>query len=240
MIEFYGMSSPNVTKVTIMLEEIGAKYNLHPTDIWTGTQFTPEFERLNPNRKVPVIMDPVEADKDPIVVFESGAILLYLAEKSGMFLPTETRARTAAIQWMMIQMCGVGPMFGQFVHFSIYAPKGNPYGVTRYQNEVLKYYELIDQRLGVVPYLGGDDYSVADIATLPWVLNGFTKPAALFPGEPSPYRNVERWQDDLLKRPAIVRAVAIADKLRNDLTKGLEATPDQQDRVFSRGKYSRL
>ncbi|MCO5066275.1 MAG: glutathione S-transferase N-terminal domain-containing protein [Rhizobiaceae bacterium] len=240
MIDFYGMASPNVTKVTIALEEIGEPYNLHPTDIWKGTQFTPEFKRLNPNSKVPIIIDRRVPDAEPIVVFESGAILLYLAELSGQLLPTDPVGRTTTIQWMMIQMTGIGPMFGQYVHFSQYAPKDNHYSLVRYHNEVLKHYELLDRRLGEVAYLAGDDYSIADIATLPWVLNRWTNPEDLHPGKPDPYPNVARWARELKERPAVIRALAITDRLRNELTRGLEASPDEQDRVFNRGRFSRI
>jgi GSH-dependent disulfide-bond oxidoreductase len=238
MIDFYAMASPNVTKVTIALEEIGEAYTLHPTDIWKGTQFTPEFERLNPNRKVPIIID--RSAKEPVVVFESAAILLYLAEKARMLVPADSVGRINAIQWMMIQMTGIGPMFGQFVHFSHYAPKDNSYSLTRYHNEVLKYYELLERRLGESAYLGGDVYSVADIATIPWVLNPFTSMKQLHPGKEQPYPNVARWSAELARRPAVIKAIAITDRLRNELTRGLDAMPEEQDRVFSRGKFSRV
>ena len=137
-------------------------------DVWAGDQFKPEFLKVNPNAKVPAIVDHDGPGGKPYTVFESGAILLYLAEKTGKFLPAERRARFEAIQWLMVQLTGVGPAFGQTVHFKMMAPPGNDYSLSRYTTEMKRLYELMEKRLGEVPYLGGMDYTIADIATFPW------------------------------------------------------------------------
>ena len=171
MIELYGMGSPNVVKIYIALEELGLAYNVHPVDVFAGKQFDADFLRLNPMAKVPVIVDSDGPGGKPISIFESGAILLYLAEKTGKLLPTEIAAKYAAIEWMMVQMTTVGPMFGQFVHFMRFAPPGNDYSKSRYLTQAHRVTEAIDQRLATHPWLGGAEYSVADIATYPWIRN---------------------------------------------------------------------
>ena len=167
MIELYGMGSPNVVKVYIALEELDLPYNVHPVDVFTGKQFDDAFLKLNPNAKVPRIVDADGPGGKPYTVFESGAILLYLAEKTGKLLPADTAGKFDAIQWMMVQMTGVGPMFGQYVHFMRFAPAGNDYAKSRYATQVHRVFEVIDHRLGGVPYLAGDEYSIADAATYP-------------------------------------------------------------------------
>ena len=153
MIDLYALTSPNVQKIFIALEELELPYNTKLVDVWKGDQFSPEFLKINPNGKVPAIVDHDGPGGKPYTVVESGAILLYLADKTGKFLPKDTRKRFDVIQWMMIQMTGVGPMFGQWTHFKLMAPKGNDYSVSRYATEVKRLFELLEKRLGEVPYL---------------------------------------------------------------------------------------
>ena len=160
---------------------MGLPYTVHPVDVFGEEQFKPEFLKLNPNAKVPVITDHEGPGGRPYTLFESGAILLYLAEKTGQFLPKDPIAKFDAIQWMMVQMTLVGPMFGQYVHFTRFAPKGNDYSLDRCRTQVRRILETLEQRLGVVPFLGGQSYSIADIATFPWARRGrhlFGKPVA--------------------------------------------------------------
>ena len=171
MITLYGMTSPNVVKVIIALEELGLPHQLKTVDVFSGQQFEADFVKLNPNAKVPVIVDSEGPGGKPYTVFESGAILLYLAEKTGKLLPTEGAARYDIIQWLMVQLTGVGPMFGQFVHFFRFAPQGNDYSVSRYRTQVKRVCEVLEGRLAAAPFLGGAEYSIADVATFPWARN---------------------------------------------------------------------
>src|ERR1700726_4475292 len=171
MIDFYALTSPNVQKIHIMLEECALPYKEHFVDVWKGDQFKPEFLKLNPNGKIPVIVDHEGPGGRPYTVFESGAILVYLADKTGQFLAKDGPARYDALQWMMVQMTTVGPMFGQYVHFMRFAPKGNDYSLNRYRTQVRRVLEVLEGRLAAVPFLGGQDYSIADIATFPWARN---------------------------------------------------------------------
>jgi GST-like protein len=239
LIEVFGMSSPNVTKVTIALEEVGQAYKFHAIDVWKGQQFAQDFARLNPNQRVPVIVDPEGPDGKEIVVFESGAILMYLAEKYRSLLPSNPRARLDVLQWMMVQMTSIGPMFGQFVHFSAYAAQGNDYALDRYSSEVVRLYELLENRLAESEYLGGDAYSLADVATLPWVLNPFTNTERVFGDATQSHPNVLRWVATVAGRPAVQKALALADKLRATLTRYADATAEERDRLFGRGRFSR-
>lgn len=239
MIDVYGMSSPNVTKITIALEELGQPYEFHTVDIWKGQQFDENFARLNPNRRVPVIVDPQGPDGKQVVIFESAAILIYLAEKYGNLLPLEPRARLVALQWLMVQMTGIGPIFGQFVHFSTYAPEGNEYALDRYKSEVIRLYELLENRLSESEYVGGDEYSLADVATIPWVLNPLTTTDRVFGDVTRSHPSLLRWVALVQGRPAVQRALAFTDKLRATLTKYADATPEQRDRLFGRGRFSR-
>src|SRR5215467_5607382 len=162
MIDLYAMGSPNVVKIYIALEEMGLPYTVHPVDVFGEAQFKPEFLKLNPNAKVPVIVDHDGPGGTPYTLFESGAILLYLAEKTGQCLPKDTIARFDAIQWMMVQMTLVGPMFGQYVHFMRFAPKDNHYALDRYRTQALRALEVLEKRLAAAPFLGGGSYSIAD------------------------------------------------------------------------------
>jgi GST-like protein len=234
MIDFYSMGSPNVTKVYIALEELGLAYTVHPVDVFGGSQFDPAFVSLNPSAKVPVIVDNDGPGGKPYTVFESGAILLYLADKTGKLLPADTAARFDAIQWMMVQMTGLGPMFGQFVHFMRFAPAGNDYALSRYRTQVVRVLDVIDERLGRAAYLGGADYSVADIATFPWARNI----EALLKIAPSAYPAIGRWIKTIEARPAVVRALAAVDAVRGKTTAFDKAQAPMLDKIFGRGTFA--
>jgi len=168
-IDLYSWATPNGHKVHIMLEELGLAYNVHPINIGAGDQFKPEFLKISPNNKMPAIVDPDGPDGKPISLFESGAILIYLAEKHGKFLSTDPRQRYTTLQWLMWQMGGLGPMLGQAHHFRNYAPERIEYAYNRYTNEANRLYGVLDKRLGEARFLAGDDYSIADIAAWPWM-----------------------------------------------------------------------
>ncbi|THF55300.1 glutathione S-transferase N-terminal domain-containing protein [Ollibium composti] len=238
MIDLYAMVSPNVQKIYLMLEETGLAYTPHQVNIWKGEQFRPEFLALNPNAKVPVIVDGEGPEGRPYTVFESGAILIYLAEKTGRFLPREGIARHDTLQWLMVQLTGLGPMLGQFNHFCRFA-SDNAYAVSRYTTEAARLYRLVDDRLGRSRYLGGEAYSIADMATFPW----FRTEARLF-GQTHPFMgvgsaehpNLWRWFDEIAARPAVEKALEVIDRHPSTLA---TATTDEVDRVFGRGQYAR-
>jgi GSH-dependent disulfide-bond oxidoreductase len=232
MIDFYGLTSPNVQKIFIMLEECGLPYNFKPVDVWAAAQHTPEFAKINPNKKIPAIVDHDGPGGKSYTVFESGAILMYLAEKSGKFLPKDTAKKYDALQWLMIQVSGVGPAFGNFTHFNMFAPKpGNEYSFSRYQTEVLRLYDLLDQRLGEAKYLGGNEYSIADMATFPWTRNHATQGVKI-----DQMPNFKRWFEELSARPAVKTMIAKQADIKSSRE---HATDDHKDRFFGRGKYAR-
>jgi GST-like protein len=231
MIDFYMLTSPNVQKIFIMLEELAVPYRPIKVDVWKGEQFKPEFLAINPNAKIPVIVDHEGPGGKPYTVFESGAILMYLADKFGRFLPTDTAKRYDVIQWLMIQLTGVGPTFGQVVHFSLFAPAGNEYSKGRYKSEMLRLYELLEKRLGKCAYLGGDDYSIADIATFPWTRNHDN-----FGVKWSDHPNLARWFDAISARPAVKKAIDIVGAVQSHRE---QASDDDRDRFFGRGRYAR-
>ena len=235
MIDLYAMGSPNVVKIYIALEEMALPYIVHPVDVFGEGQFRPEFLRLNPLAKVPVITDHEGPNGKPYTLFESGAILLYLAEKAGQFLPKDPVERFDAIQWMMVQMTLVGPMFGQYVHFMRFAPKGNDYALDRYRTQVRRVLEVLEQRLGVVPFLGGASYSIADIATYPWARN-----VATFLGKPAEndYPRLMAWVATITARPAVARALAAVDDVRTKTTQFDKAGAEAMDRLFGRGRFA--
>ncbi len=211
MIDLYVWPTPNAHKISIALEEMGLPYTVKPVDIQAGDQFKPEFLRISPNNKMPAIVDSDGPDGKPISVFESGAILIYLAEKTGKFLPREPRGRYKVIEWLMFQMASVGPMFGQNGHFRNYAPQepGLAYARDRYLNEAKRIYGVIDRRLGEVPYLAGD-YSIADMAVFPWT-RGHLRQG--IPADDLP--NFRRWLDAIAARPAVQRGLELLkDKVR--------------------------
>jgi len=231
MIDFYALTSPNVRKIFIMLEELELPYKTIPVDVWKGDNYQPEFRKINPNRKIPVIVDHEGPGGAPFTVIESGAILMYLADKTGRFLPKETAPRYEVLQWLMIQLTGIGPMFGQLTHFKNFAPPGNDYALSRYQTEVRRLYDVLEERLGACAHLGGADYSIADIATYPWAAN-HQRQGVSFEDKP----NLARWHGAIAARAAVVRATKKADTMPSSRDK---AKPDDMDRFFGRGRYAR-
>jgi GST-like protein len=203
MIDVYFWMTPNGYKVTIALEELGMPYNVIPINIGKGDQFKPEFLKVSPNNKIPAIVDPDGPGGKPISLFESGAILIYLAEKSGKLMPKEPRGRYNVLEWLMFQMASVGPMLGQAHHFRRYAPEQIQYAIDRYTNEAKRIYNVIDKRLAEVPYFAGD-YSIADIATYPWL-----RPHKWQGQELENFPHLKRWYDELEKRPAVQRGCAV-------------------------------
>ena len=203
MIDFYTWTTPNGRKVSIMLEECGLPYRVHKVDIGKGEQFRPEFLAINPNNRIPAIVDAEGPEGTPLPLFESGAILVYLAGKTGRFLPESTSGKYIALQWLMFQMGGVGPMFGQAHHFLRAAPEQVPYGIKRYTDEARRLYGVLDKRLGEAPFLAGE-YSIADMATFPWVARHEWHKVAL-----ADFPNVKRWYDTIALRPAVVRGMAV-------------------------------
>jgi GST-like protein len=235
MIDLYAMGSPNVVKIYIALEEMGLPYTVHPVDVFGEAQFDPEFLKLNPNAKVPVIVDHDGPGGMPYTVFESGAILLYLAEKTGQFLPKDTVGRFDATQWMMVQMTLVGPMFGQFVHFMRFAPKGNDYSLDRYRTQVCRALQVLEKRLGETPFLGGASYSIADIATFPWARN---VGSLLGKAAEADYPKLMAWVETIAARPAAQRALAAVDDVRVKTTQFDKAGAEAMDRLFGRGRHT--
>lgn len=205
MIDLYTWTTPNGRKVSVALEEMGLDYTVHPVNIGAGEQFTPEYAAINPNQKIPAIIDNDGPDGQPITVFESAAILIYLAEKSGSdLLPSDTRKRYATLQWLMFQVGGVGPFFGQVHHFWKFAKEDIPYAKERYRDMMLHYYDVMDKQLGANAWLAGDFYSLADIATYPWVARFGWHPCDL-----QDYCNVKRWYDTLSEREAVIKGMGV-------------------------------
>ena len=209
MIDLYTWGTPNGRKITIMLEEVGLPYTGHAIDINKNDQFKPDFLKISPNNKIPAIVDSDGPGGGPYSVFESGAILVYLAEKTGKFLPADPRRRMDAIQWLMFQMAGVGPMFGQTHHFLRFAPEKVPYAIKRYSEETRRIYGVMNKRLGESPFLAGPDYTIADIATYPWVSRHEFQEVKL-----EDFPNVKTWFDRIGARPAVQRGMAAAPDAR--------------------------
>jgi GST-like protein len=204
MIELYTWGTPNGRKASIMLEEVGLPYNVHRIDIGKGDQFAPEYVALNPYSKIPAIVDPEGPDGQPLKLFESGAILVYLAEKTGRLLPAVPRLRYVTLQWVMFQMGAVGPFFGQVHHFVRSAKVEVPYAIERYIKEKDRIYGVLNRRLGETPYLAGDEYTIADVATYPWVARHEWHKTDL-----TTLPNVKRWFDTVGARPAVKRGMAV-------------------------------
>ena len=204
MIECWTWPTPNGHKVHIALEEMNIPYQVVPVAIGKGEQFKPEFLAITPNHRIPAIVDPDGPDGKPLKLFESGAILGYLAEKTGLFLPKNGADRYVCLQWLMFQMGGVGPMFGQFGHFNNYSPSKLPYAIERYQNEVRRLHGVLDKRLAEAEYLAGTDYSIADMATFPWLRNPDRRNIDM-----NDYPNVKRWFEAVEARPAVQRGCAV-------------------------------
>ena len=208
MIDIYSWPTPNGHKVHIMLEETGLAYRVHGINIRTGDQFKPEFLKISPNNRIPAIVDHDGPNGKPISLFESGAILIYLAGKTGRFLPLDLHQRYAALEWLMWQMGGIGPMFGQANHFRAYSVEKIAYAIERYTNEANRLTHVMDKRLATTPYLAGDEYSVADIAVFPWMRNA-DKRGINMPD----YPHVERWFNAINARPAVARALQVLSEV---------------------------
>lgn len=232
-IELYGVASPNVMKIMLMFEELELPYAFHFVDVFKGDQFTPEFVRLNPNSKTPVIVDRRPAE--PVTVFESGAILIYLAEEAGALLPARGPARAEVMQWLMIQLTGIGPMFGQYVHFTRYH-RENAYAESRYRTEAIRLLDVVEGRLGEATWLGGADYSIADIATFPW-LRILAHLGLPHEGRP----NLKRWLEAVRARPATDRFLRKLKEVVVATDGAVAASTDEGlDRFLGRGRFARV
>jgi GST-like protein len=203
-IDLYTWSTPNGRKVSILLEELGVPYKTHAIDISKNDQFAPAFVAINPNSKIPAIVDSDGPDGKPFNVFESGAILIYLAEKFGKFLPKDARGRSVTLQWLMFQMGGFGPMLGQAHHFMKFAPVKVEYGIERYGKEAKRLYGVLDKHLASNTYLAGDEYTIADMATYPWAARHEYHQVDL-----AAFPNVKRWYDAIGMRPAVKKGMAV-------------------------------
>jgi len=213
MIEVYSWATPNGHKVHIMLEECGLPYRAIPVDIGRGDQFQSDFLNISPNNKIPAIVDPDGPDGQPMSLFESGAILLYLAGKTGRFLPASTRGKYEVLQWLMFQMGSVGPMLGQAHHFRIYAPEKLPYAIERYTNEARRLYGVMNRQLARSTYIAGPEYSIADIAIFPW-LRSWKNQGIDWNDHP----HLKGWFDEIAGRPAVMRGVEVLADLRKPVT----------------------
>ena len=224
MLDLYYWTTPNGHKAVIFLEEAELPYRLLPIHIGRGDQFDPQFLEISPNNRIPALVDNDIADNKPQAIFESGAILLYLAEKTGRFMPVETRARYEVIQWLMWQMGGLGPMLGQNHHFRGYSPEPVPYAVERYEKETQRLYKVLDKQLAGRDYICGE-YSIADMACYPWTVPYERQGIVL-----ENYPNVGRWMDEMAARPAVARAYQKGRELNT------EATVDEEARKFLFGQ----
>lgn len=216
-IELYYWPTPNGWKPAIFLEEAGLPYNIVPVNIGAGDQFEPEFLRISPNNKMPAIVDPDGPDGEPISIFESGAILLYLAEKTGRFFPQAPRDKYLVLQWLMFQMGGVGPMLGQAHHFRQYAPDEIPYAIERYTTEAARLYGVMDQRLSEAEFFAGGEYTIADMAVYPWVV-----PHENQGQDMDDFPNLKRWYESVKARPAVQRALAVGEEMRQQLNRDMD------------------
>jgi GSH-dependent disulfide-bond oxidoreductase len=229
MIEFYAWPTPNGFKISIMLEEVGLPYRVRPLNIGKGDQFEPEFLRISPNNKMPAIVDPDGPGGRSISVFESGAILIYLADKTGQLLPREGAGRYAVLEWLMFQMGGIGPMLGQAHHFRSYAPEPIQYAIDRYTNEAKRLYGVLDRRLAEREFVAGD-YSIADIAIMPWLRYPERQGVQI-----DDYANVLRWRDAIAERPAVQRGL----KLLADRSRSAPMDEKQREILFGATQYQR-
>jgi GSH-dependent disulfide-bond oxidoreductase len=212
-IQIHTWATPNGHKIHIMLEECGLPYEVHAVDIGTGDQFKPEFLKISPNNRIPAIVDPDGPDGQPISIFESGAILLYLAGKTGKFLPKSTRGKYKTLEWLMWQMGGFGPMLGQAHHFRLYAPEKIEYGINRYTNEAKRLYGVLDKQLSKNKYVAGDEYTIADMAIYPWA-----RSAANQGIDWADYPHAKNWFDEIDARPAVQRGVKVLADRRKPIT----------------------
>ncbi|MFL1387929.1 glutathione binding-like protein [Pseudomonas tritici] len=209
MIDLYYWTTPNGHKISLFLEEAGLPYEVHPINIGQGEQFKPDFLKIAPNNRIPAIVDQHPADGGaPISLFESGAILLYLAEKTGQFIPKDLRGRQEALQWLFWQMGGLGPMAGQNHHFSQFAPEKIPYAIKRYVDETARLYGVLDRRLADRPFVAGEAYSIADMAIYPWIVSHKWQSQRL-----EDFPHLQRWFNSIKERPATVRAYELVQKV---------------------------
>jgi len=230
MIDLYYWPTPNAHKITLFLEETGVDYRLVPVNIGKGDQFQPEFLAISPNNKMPAIVDHAPLGGGaPQSVFESGAILLYLAEKTGQFLPSDRRNRIAVLEWLFWQVGGLGPMSGQMGHFHVYAPEVLPYAMERYTSEVRRLHRVMEQRLSRFEYLAGPEYSIADMACYPWI-GSYQKLPVDFAALP----NLQRWHQAISARPATQRAYALGPNINPNVGKPLSA--EEKANLFGKGK----
>jgi GST-like protein len=230
MIEVWTWPTPNGHKVHIALEELGLPYKVIPVNIGKGEQFRSEFLAVTPNHRIPAIVDHDGPGGKPLALFESAAIMIYLSEKTGgRLIPQDPLGRYKCLEWMMFQMGGIGPMFGQYNHFANYATEKIPYAIERYSNEVARLHRVLNKRLAEVPWLAGDEYSMADIITFPWIRNPQRRGVRL-----EDYPNVKRWTDAIAARPAVQRGVAVlAEKQR----KG-EITDAEREVMFGKTQFA--
>jgi GST-like protein len=209
MIDLYSWPTPNGHKIHIMLEETGLPYRVHPINIGAGDQFKPEFLKISPNNKMPAMIDSDGPDGKPLSMFESGAMLIYLASKSGKFLPEDARERWSTLQWLMFQMGSVGPMLGQAHHFLAYAPEKLPYAMQRYSKEANRLYGVMDRRLAESKFIACGEYTIADMAIMPW-LRSYDRQGVNM----DEYPHVRKWFDGIGARPAVQRGLAVLAELR--------------------------
>ena len=229
MIKLYYWPTPNGHKIPIMLEECGLEYEVFPVNMLKGEQFEEGYLRINPNNKIPAIVDTDGPSGESISIFESGAILLYLAEKTAKFIPSSPAKRLDVIQWLFFQVANVGPMFGQCGHFLQYAPERVEYGIDRYQTETKRLYRVMDKKLGDTKYLAGD-YSIADMATYPWVKINYFHEIDI-----DNYPNVKKWRDDIGSRPAVVKGCGLLE----DVMKLGDPDDEAFKNLFDRQKEDR-
>jgi GST-like protein len=233
VIDVYSWATPNGHKIHIMLEECGFKlgrdWQAHPVNIGAGDQFKPEFLKISPNNKIPALVDPNGPDGKPIALFESGAILLYLASKTGKFLPKSDRAKFEVLQWLMFQMGGLGPMLGQTHHFRLYAPEKIEYAINRYSNETKRLYGVMNQQLATHKFIAGNQYSIADIAIFPWLRNWANQGI-----DWADYPHLKQWFDLIGARPAVKRGVEVLAGLRKPIT-----DDKARDILFGKTQYQK-
>jgi GST-like protein len=231
VIDLHTWPTPNGHKVHIMLEETGTPYRVIPVDIGAGDQFKPEFLKISPNNKMPAMVDPdgPEGKGKPFALAESGAMLFYLASKTGKFLPTGLRERWQVMQWVMFQMGHIGPMLGQAHHFLGYAPEKIEYAMNRYKNEANRLYGVVERRLRESRYIACDEYTIADMAIVPWLRAPERQGVSI-----DEYPTLKRWRDAILERPAVQRALQVLAERRRT-----QMTPEQRENLFGAAQYAK-
>jgi len=228
MLEIWTWPTPNGQKVHIAVEELGLPYTIVPVDIGKGEQFKPAFLEITPNHRIPAIVD-TEGPGGRLTLFESGAILIYLAEKAGKLIPADAAGRYSCLQWLMFQMGGVGPMFGQYNHFGVYAPEKIPYAIERYLNESNRLLRVLDKRLTQAAYLAGEEYSIADIATFPWIGSMVRREILSLEATPG----VARWYAAVSARPGVQRGMALMQEDQKPLT----MSDETRSLLFGKGQH---